>query len=90
LAVAPREDAWRYLGDLQVRRGDTGAALDSLLNSMDTAQAYNEIGVVFMSMRNYKNARDYFDKAIRASAAWFEEAHKNLALADEHLKNSPG
>jgi Tfp pilus assembly protein PilF len=90
LTVAPREDAWRYLGDLQVRRGDTGAALDSLLNFMDTAQAYNEIGVVFMNMRNYRDAREYFSKAIRASAAWFEEAQKNLALADEHLKNSAG
>jgi tetratricopeptide (TPR) repeat protein len=90
LAVSPREDAWRYLGDLQVRRGDTGAALDSLLNFMDTAQAYNEIGVVFMNMRNYSNASDYFGKAIKASASWFEEAQKNLALADEHLKNSAG
>jgi tetratricopeptide (TPR) repeat protein len=90
LAVSPREDAGRYLGDLLVRRGDTGAALDSLLNFMDTAQAYNEIGVVFMNMRNYSDARDYFGKAIKASAAWFEEAQKNLALADEHLKNSAG
>lgn len=90
LAVSPREDAWRYLGDLHVRRGDTGAALDSLLNFMDTAQAYNEIGVVFMNMKNYRDAREYFAKAIRASAAWFEEAQKNLALADEHLKNSAG
>jgi Tfp pilus assembly protein PilF len=90
LTVSPREDAWRYLGDLQVRRGDTGAALDSLLNFMDTAQAFNEMGVVFMNMRNYGDAREYFFKAIRASAAWFEEAQKNLALADEHLKNSTG
>jgi tetratricopeptide (TPR) repeat protein len=90
LTVAPREDAWRYLGELQVRRGDTGAALDSLLNFMDTAQAYNEIGVVFMNMRDYSDAREYFAKAIKTSASWFEEAQKNLALADEHLKNSAG
>lgn len=90
LTVSPREDAWRYLGDLQVRRGDTGAALDSLLNFMDTAQAFNEIGAVFMNMRNYSDAREYFRKAIKASAAWFEEAQKNLALANEHLKNSAG
>jgi tetratricopeptide (TPR) repeat protein len=90
LVVSPREDAWRYLGDLQVRRGDTGAALDSLLNFMDTEQAYNEIGVVLMNMSNYRDAREYFSKAIKASAAWFEEAQKNFALADEHLKNSAG
>jgi len=46
--------------------------------------------VVFMNMRNYGDAREYFFKAIRASAAWFEEAQKNLALADEHLKSPAG
>jgi len=85
LAGAPREDAWRYLGDLQARRGDTAEALESLLNVMDTGQAYNEIGVVFMSVKNYQDARDYFTKSIRASAAWSDEAQKNLAVADEHL-----
>ena len=90
LAVSPREDSWRYLGDLQVLRGDTGGALDSLLNIMDTAQAFNEIGVVFMSRNNYSAAREYFSKAIKASAAWFDEAQKNLAQADEHLKKTTG
>jgi tetratricopeptide (TPR) repeat protein len=88
LAVAPRDDAWRYLGDLQVRHGDTAAALESLLNVMDTGQAYNEIGVVLMSASNYQSAREYFTKSIRASAAWFDEAQKNLAVADEHLANT--
>jgi tetratricopeptide (TPR) repeat protein len=90
LTVSPREDSWRYLGDLHVLRGETGAALDSLLNIMDTSRAFNEIGVVLMNMKNYSDAREYFSKAIKASAAWFEEARKNLALADEHLKNSAG
>lgn len=90
LAVSQREDTWRYLGDLHVLRGETGAALDSLLNIMDTPRAFNEIGVVLMNMRNYSDAREYFSKAIKASPAWFEEAQKNLALADEHLKNSAG
>jgi tetratricopeptide (TPR) repeat protein len=90
LSVAPRADTWRYLGDMQVQRGETGAALDSLLNIMDTSQAFNEIGMAFMNLKNYGDAREYFSKAIKASAAWFEEAQKNLALADEHLKNSAG
>src|SRR6185437_15015947 len=88
LTVSPREDSWRYLGDLQVLRGETGAALDSLLNIMDTPRAFNEIGMVLMNMRNYSDAREYFDKAIKASAAWFDEAQKNLALANEHLKKT--
>lgn len=88
LTVSPREDSWRYLGDLQVMRGDTGAALESLLNIMDTARAFNEMGLVLMSLKNYSAAREYFDKAIKASAVWFDEAQKNLAQADEHLRRS--
>ena len=90
LAFSPREDSWRYLGDVYVLRGNTGAALDSLLNIMDTAQAFNEIGVILMNVKNYSDAREYFGKAIKASPAWFEEAQKNLAVADEHLKNPAG
>jgi tetratricopeptide (TPR) repeat protein len=90
LAVSRRDDTWRYLAEVQVLRGDTGAALHSLLNIMDTAQAFNQMGVVFMSQKNYREAREYFDKAIKSSAAWFEEAQKNLAQTDEYLKKSPG
>ena len=85
LATAPREDTWRYLGNLQVRRGDTAGALESLLNVMDTGEAYNEIGAVYMSENNYQNAKDYFTKSIKASPAYFDEAQKNLAVANEHL-----
>jgi tetratricopeptide (TPR) repeat protein len=57
---------------------------------MDTAQAFNEIGVILMNTKKYGDAREYFSKAIKASPTWFEEAQKNFALADEHLKNSAG
>jgi Tfp pilus assembly protein PilF len=87
LAVEPREDTWRYLGDVQILRGDAGDALDSLLNVMDTAQAFNEIGVTLMSVKKYKDAKEYFSKAITASASWFEVAQKNLARVDERLRN---
>jgi tetratricopeptide (TPR) repeat protein len=89
LAVAPREDAWRYLGDVRILRGDAGDALESLLNVMDTAQAYNEMGAALMSIKKYKDAREYFSKAISASASWFEAAQENLARVDERL-HSPG
>jgi len=87
LAVAPREDAWRYLGDVRVLRGDAGDALESLLNVMDTAEAYNEMGVTLMSVKKYKDAKEYFSKAISASASWFEAAQTNLARVDERLRN---
>ncbi len=88
LAVAPREDTWRYLGDVQSLRGDAGDALESLLNVMDTAQAFNEIGITLMSVKKYKDAKEYFSKAIAASASWFEAAQTNLARVDERLRNS--
>jgi tetratricopeptide (TPR) repeat protein len=87
LAVEPREDTWRYLGDVRILRGDAGDALESLLNVMDTAQAFNEIGVTLMSVRKYKDAKEYFSKAIAASASWFEAAQTNLARVDERLRN---
>jgi tetratricopeptide (TPR) repeat protein len=88
LAVAPREDTWRYLGDVRILRGDAGDALESLLNVMDTAQAFNEIGVTLMSVKKYRDAKEYFGKAITASASWFEAAQTNLARVDERLRNS--
>jgi tetratricopeptide (TPR) repeat protein len=88
LAVEPRVDTWRYLGDVQVLQGKTGAAMASLLNAMDTSQAYNEIGVALLSVKNYQSAKEYFTKAISVSAAWFEEAQRNLALADEQLHDA--
>jgi Tfp pilus assembly protein PilF len=39
LTLGPRADARRYLAELQVRRGDTGGALESMLKVMDAAQA---------------------------------------------------
>jgi tetratricopeptide (TPR) repeat protein len=88
--IAPRDDVWRYLGDVQVLRGDAADALESLLNVMSTAEAFNEMGVTLMSVKQYQDAREYFTKAIGASAAWFEAAQRNLALVDERLRNTSG
>jgi tetratricopeptide (TPR) repeat protein len=90
LTVESRDDTWRYLGDLLARRGDNANALESLLHVMDTAQAYNEIGIMLMSASKFQDAKEYFSKAIKASPSYFEEAQKNLAVADEHLRNPSG
>lgn len=90
LSVAPQPDTWRYLANLQVRRRDTAGALESLLKVMDSAHAYNEIGVVFMSTNDYQEAQTYFSKAISTSATWYEEAQRNLELAGERLKGALG
>jgi tetratricopeptide (TPR) repeat protein len=88
--IAPLDDTWRYLGDVLVLRGDAAGALESLLNVMSTAEAFNEIGVALMNVKQYRDAREYFAKAISASAAWYEAAQRNLALVDERLRNPSG
>jgi tetratricopeptide (TPR) repeat protein len=88
--IAPRDDAWRYLGDVLILRGDAAGALESLLNVLSTAEAFNEMGATLMDVKNYKDAREYFMKAIAASAAWFESAQRNLALVNERLRNTSG
>lgn len=85
-----RTDARRYLGDLLARRGDSADALETLLHVMDTAQAYNEIGIMLMSASKFQDAKEYFSKAIKAAPSYFEEAQKNLAVADEHLRSPSG
>ena len=87
LAVTPRPDAWHYLADLQVRQHDNAGAFSSLLKIVDSARAYNEIGMVLLSMNSYGDARVYFAKAISAAPTWYEEAQSNLELAEEHLKS---
>jgi tetratricopeptide (TPR) repeat protein len=88
LAVTPRQDTLRYLAELQVRRGDTAAALESMLKVMDAPQAYNEVGVLLLHAANYREAREYFAKAISASPVWYEEAQKNLALVEAHRRDA--
>jgi tetratricopeptide (TPR) repeat protein len=89
LKMAPQPEAWRYLAELQTRQHDSAEALESLLKIMDTAHAHNEIGVVLMSMNEFRPAARKFAEAISASPAWYEEAQRNLALANEHLRSSP-
>ena len=86
LAISQRRDTVRYLGELQLRRGDNAAAFESLVTVMDAAHAYNEIGTLLLRKKEYRDAREYFSKALTASPMWYEEAQKNLALANEKLR----
>jgi tetratricopeptide (TPR) repeat protein len=86
LALSRRRDTVRYLGELQLRRGDNAAAFESLVTVMDAAHAYNEIGTLLLRKKEYRDAREYFSKALTASPTWYEEADKNLALANEKLR----
>lgn len=83
-------DGWLHLAELQTRQGDNASALKSLLNIMDVPHAYNQIGTVLLNMRNYREAIECFSQAITANPTWYQEAHQNLALAQEYLKRAAG
>jgi len=85
LSTTPQPETWRHLAELQTREHDSAAALESLLEIMDTSHAHNEIGIVQMSMKDFRGAARHFAEAITTSPAWYEEAHKNLARANEYL-----
>ena len=89
LLTTPLPETWQHLAELQTRMHDSPAAMDSLLEIMDTAHAHNEIGAVLMTMSDFRGAARHFSAAISASPAWYEEAQKNLARANEHLRSSP-
>ena len=84
--MRPRSVAWRYLAELQVRQNDAAGAFASLVKVMDAAHAYNEIGLTFMRLGNYPEAKTYFGKAVSASPSWYAEAETNLSLANERIK----
>jgi tetratricopeptide (TPR) repeat protein len=89
IGIAPRPDTWRHLAELEVRRGNNAAALECLSNVMDLSRSYNEIGLLLLKHSNHRAAADYFAKAVSAAPTWYEEANKNLAVANEHLGNRP-
>ena len=58
---------------------------DGFLESLDTAHAYNEVGEAAMRNGDHQIAKAYFENATNASPIYFEQAHKNLAVANEEL-----
>lgn len=82
---SPRPDASRYLAEVLVRRHDNAGAYESLLRVMDMASAYNQLGLILMSVPDYAAAVDYFAKATSASPRWNEDAQRNLSVARERM-----
>lgn len=80
-----RPDGARYLAEVLVRQHDNAGAYESLLRVMDMPSAYNQLGLVLMSVPDYAAAVDYFSKATSASPRWYEDAQRNLSVARERL-----
>lgn len=77
--IAPNHpQAWLNYGLLQARRNRMQEALQSFQRVLPDAQAYNELGYVYLLDRRYEQAKQLFQQAISLSPTYFERANKNL------------
>lgn len=86
LGIADR--AWLNLGKVQAKERQYGLAFRSFLETLDTAHAYNEVGEAASRNGDLGVAKAYFENAANESPTYFEEAVKNLAVANEELQKS--
>ena len=82
---SPRPDACQYLAEVLVRQHNNAGAYEILLRVMDMSTAYNQMGLIQMSVPDYAAAADYFSKAVSASPAWNGDAQINLSVARERM-----
>jgi tetratricopeptide (TPR) repeat protein len=85
LHIANTPEAWQLLAQIQARRRAYSSSVDSLLQSMDAASAYNTAGKLAMENGDNAVALRYFDKASSVSPVYLTEAHTNAAIARERL-----
>jgi Flp pilus assembly protein TadD len=83
LGASPR--AWINLGKVQAKSRQYGTAFKTFLETLDEAHAFNAVGESAMSNGDHQVARTYFENATNASPSYFEEAQKNLVLANEAI-----
>jgi Flp pilus assembly protein TadD len=87
IRLGAAERAWLNLGKVQAKARQYGMALRSFLETLDEANAYNEVGEGAMRNGDHKVAKVYFEDAANASPVYFEKAHKNLAVVNDELMN---
>ena len=85
---AAADRAWLNLGKVQAKARQYGMAFQSFLETLDTAHAYNEVGEAAVRNGDHKVAKAYFENATNESPTYFEQAYKNLAIANEELKKA--
>ena len=90
IRMLAQPDAYRYLAEVQVREHDNAGAYESLTKTMGVPAAYDQLGLMLMSVHDYRAAADYFEKAISASPNRNESAEKNLSIAQEKLAQPAG
>lgn len=77
------EQAWYNKGLVLARQGQERAALEAFRRVMDEADAYNDLGYIYMTQGEIDRAHELFEKAIFVSPTYHELANENL----RHLRN---
>ncbi|HWO02111.1 MAG TPA: tetratricopeptide repeat protein [Blastocatellia bacterium] len=77
-------EAHNNLGIAFARLGDRERALQEFMVVNDPAAAFNNLGVVYMTQKNWSDAREAFRRAIALDPKQ-EKAQTNLAEAEAHL-----
>lgn len=70
--------AWLNKGLVYARERNDKAALEFLKHVEDEADAYNDIGYIYMLEGHHDIAQDYFERAISTSPSYHELARQNL------------
>ncbi|MDD1622658.1 MAG: tetratricopeptide repeat protein [Methylococcaceae bacterium] len=70
--------AWLNQGLVYARQGDDAAAIQAFMHVLDEADAYNNLGYIYMLNDNAHAASEYFQKAISLSPTYHKLANENL------------
>jgi Flp pilus assembly protein TadD len=89
IRLGAKGNVWRNLGKVQALQGRYAEGLETLTSDTDLAHAYNLLGEAAMERGDFESAKRYFQSAISEAPRFFEEAQKNLALANERLLAAP-
>jgi len=89
IRLGAKGSVWTNLGKVQAMQGRYAEGLESLLQDKDLAHAYNLLGEAAMERGDFESAKRYFASAISESPRYFEDAQKNLGLANERLLAAP-
>ncbi|MBL6986555.1 MAG: tetratricopeptide repeat protein [Methylobacter sp.] len=75
---AKYDSAWLNQGLVHARLGNDAAAIQAFMHVLDEADAYNNLGYIYMMNNKTPAAYEYFQKAISLSPTYHKLANENL------------
>ncbi len=77
------------LGLALTKLGHYDLAYDAYARGMDSAKAYNNLGVAFLEEGKFARASRCFEKALETQLTFYEKAKENLSLSNRMLYKLP-